>query len=641
MLAPLVSYIAAVFLQCVGKTSFSFPLDHPQTLELRRLRKKAIYAFWHKNQVFLAYNQRGEDVSVLVSKSKDGEYIAQVMKRLGLCPIRGSSSKGGSAALKEIFELLDRGGQIGFTPDGPRGPVQTVHQGVIAAAVYSGAPIIPTAAYCRRKKVFNSWDKFELPLPFGVSVVGHGKPFYLSKDVPQEEAVSRVREALNDIQNSTDRYGEKLPSWAVLFFGFLIYMFYQSLSILLFPLLILGLGFKFGFKRLKQGFFERIFPPQTGSNSKNLFWFHSASIGEWQALRPILREMKKNADRRFLVTVSTPEARALIEKEDPNIQVSMAPLDLFFIVRYWARKLNPKTVFIVETEIWPALFEAVRRRLIPFYVINGRISEKGIKGWKVVPGLSTRLFSGVSFLWARSKEDLDRFIFLGLDPEKGVSVGNLKSDNLTVTSVEDKSHFRFKLTSDEHALLLVGGSTWEGEENFLLKVVSDPSLGFSKIRLILAPRKMGRINEVETIIKNYSVSYDLWSQIKSKRKWESSILLVDTLGDLNNMYKAADMTFVGGSIFPKGGQNPLEPASAATAVFFGPAMSNFKGESELLVTAKAAQVILSEADFRLTLQEMLNNRSRLKEMALYGARVIHSIQGVALKTKNKFEAEFL
>jgi lysophospholipid acyltransferase (LPLAT)-like uncharacterized protein len=218
LLHRLVGFIGCVYLRLVGKTSFIHRLDHPRSLEYRRKKKPAIYAFWHNNQVFLAYDHRNEPVSIMVSKSADGEYIAQVMKWMGLGAVRGSTSRNGTGALREMCQLLKKGRQVGFTPDGPKGPAQTVHGGLIAAARMSGCPIIPTAVAATRKLTFNSWDKFFVPLPFGSVVVAHGEPFYLPRNKSHADSEKEVREALNGIATLAQQEATQIPSWFQSFF---------------------------------------------------------------------------------------------------------------------------------------------------------------------------------------------------------------------------------------------------------------------------------------------------------------------------------------------------------------------------------------------------------------------------------------
>jgi lysophospholipid acyltransferase (LPLAT)-like uncharacterized protein len=204
----------SLYLHFVGATSYIRKLDDPNYLALRRGKQSRIYALWHNTQVFLAYAHRAEGASVMVSQSKDGEYIAQIMQRMKLHAVRGSSSRGGGGALREMIRLVEEGGRVGFTPDGPKGPPQTIHGGVVEAARATGRPIVPTSIASGLKLVFSkSWDKFFVPLPFSRIVVAHGKPFFIDKDLPLEEGKTCVREELNRIRDRAIQTLEDAPSY--------------------------------------------------------------------------------------------------------------------------------------------------------------------------------------------------------------------------------------------------------------------------------------------------------------------------------------------------------------------------------------------------------------------------------------------
>jgi len=214
LLHRLAGWLGACYLHVVGKTSTIQPLDDPDYLTCRKERQPLVYALWHNTQAFLAYAHRGEQASVMVSQSTDGEYIAQVMKRLGLRAVRGSGSRGGGSALREMIHRVQGGGQVGVTPDGPKGPLQTIHGGVIEVARATGRPIIPVSISSRRKVVFaKSWDQFIVPLPFSHIVVAHGKPFFIEPELSLADAQSRVRDALNGIRDAALRALEAAPSY--------------------------------------------------------------------------------------------------------------------------------------------------------------------------------------------------------------------------------------------------------------------------------------------------------------------------------------------------------------------------------------------------------------------------------------------
>jgi len=211
----LAGWAGAAYLHLVGLTSVIQKLDDPEYLACRRRHQPLVYALWHNAQVFLAYAHRGERASVLVSRSKDGEYIAQIMKRLNLKAVRGSSSQGGGAALREMIHQVQEGGRVGFTPDGPKGPLQTIHGGVVEAARATGQPIIAVSISSRRKLVFRkSWDQFFVPLPFSHIVVAHGKPLFIPKELSIENAKSLVRSELNKVRDAALRALVEAPSYA-------------------------------------------------------------------------------------------------------------------------------------------------------------------------------------------------------------------------------------------------------------------------------------------------------------------------------------------------------------------------------------------------------------------------------------------
>src|SRR5262249_23678779 len=152
--------------------------------------------------------------------------------------------------------------------------------------------------------------------------------------------------------------------------------------------------------------------------------------------------------------------------------------------------------------------------------------------------------------------------------------GNMKSDNLHLWSWEEKNRRRKDLFSHADGLLAVAGSTWPGEEESMLRLLEKPFT--KKVRIILAPRRPERFKEVEKILESHPVSWSKWSLAKSIGDWNTDVLLVDTLGDLKDLYATADLAFLGGSLYPRGGQNPLEASASRLALLFGPHMENFK-----------------------------------------------------------------
>ena len=157
-----------------------------------------IYAFWHRNIIPLLLLRKFEKIVILVSSSKDGELIAGPAKVLGYQPVRGSSRRGGSKAVKEIIKLSNRF-SIGVTPDGPKGPKEKIKDGLLYIAYFTHLPIIPVAVDIQREKVFNSWDGFRLPIPFTKINVSYGKPIYIKSKDEVKSKLALVQEVMDKL----------------------------------------------------------------------------------------------------------------------------------------------------------------------------------------------------------------------------------------------------------------------------------------------------------------------------------------------------------------------------------------------------------------------------------------------------------
>ncbi len=158
--------------------------------------RQFILAFWHRHLILMRYAYRGARMSVLVSQSWDGELTAQTLAHLGIETSRGSSSRGGAAALRDLLRRARAGSDLAFTPDGPRGPLRKVQPGVVVAAVLSGLPIVPVAVGATRHKLLRSWDRMLLPLPGARVDVVYGAPFTLSAKIPLAAGAELVEQAL-------------------------------------------------------------------------------------------------------------------------------------------------------------------------------------------------------------------------------------------------------------------------------------------------------------------------------------------------------------------------------------------------------------------------------------------------------------
>lgn len=204
-LRALAPHLAAGWIRLVGLTSRLewHGLEHVRPF--LDAGTPVIFAFWHQRQVSFVWTHRGRDISVLVSRSRDGEVIARTMELMGIPAVRGSSSRGASESTRALLELLERGRCVGITPDGPKGPARKVKNGALYLAQRSGRPIIPiTNASSRRREFARAWDRFQVPLPFSRMSVRHGPPVFVGPHDDLAVKAAELERALDEATRLAD-----------------------------------------------------------------------------------------------------------------------------------------------------------------------------------------------------------------------------------------------------------------------------------------------------------------------------------------------------------------------------------------------------------------------------------------------------
>lgn len=211
MLGALVPPLAYAYVSFVGLTTRMRVRGLEHRDALRAKNQRFVHVFWHQRQVFFTWSHRGDSCDVLVSKSKDGELIARTMRLSNIGACRGSSSRGGAAAAREMMESLDAGRDVGITPDGPRGPAREVKEGALYLAQKRGVPILPiTNALSRRVELSRAWDKFHVPLPFGRAVVRYGEPIWVG---PNDDLAAKAREVKAELDRITELADQEVSAW--------------------------------------------------------------------------------------------------------------------------------------------------------------------------------------------------------------------------------------------------------------------------------------------------------------------------------------------------------------------------------------------------------------------------------------------
>jgi 3-deoxy-D-manno-octulosonic-acid transferase len=322
-------------------------------------------------------------------------------------------------------------------------------------------------------------------------------------------------------------------------------------------------------------------------------WVHALSVGEVASARALLKGLRGQYPEALLLfsastTSGLRQAETLLGREADLILAF--PLDLYWNVKRFIRLLAPDLVVMVETDLWPNFLAALRRYRVPAVLVNGRISADSLARYRRLPRFFAHLFDSFAYLAMQTQAEADNLASLGVAPEKLLVLGNLKYDPLIEKAVGAGGAERFAGLVPLLAgrTVWVAGSTHAGEEELVLQAYGELRRQFPELYLILAPRNPGRCGQVERLAAGMGLRAVLRSRVGTDG---GDLLVLDTMGELAELYSLASMAFVGGSLVPERGHNPLEPAIFGKPVFFGPHMEDFAEiAGELLAVGAAEQV---------------------------------------------------
>jgi 3-deoxy-D-manno-octulosonic-acid transferase len=342
------------------------------------------------------------------------------------------------------------------------------------------------------------------------------------------------------------------------------------------------------------------------ASAKKTLWIHAVSVGEVQAVLRLVRELEATLpNARVLLSTTTRTGQQLARQRLGSGRVFYFPLDLPFSVHRLVNYLQPNLLVLTETEFWPNMLSTCARRGIPVVVVNARISDRSWPRYRRIRHFMQPYLASLSAVLAQSDLDRDRLLALGC---KHVSVsGNLKFDIATGTPAEIVETIRKALPPA--ARVVVAGSTVAGEEPLILSAWSQILATEPRALLILAPRHPERFDEVARLLSLSGLAWQrrsLWAADPTPLT-AGSVLLLDSIGELSSVYSLGTVAFIGGSLVPAGGHNPLEPALYAVPVVMGPYGNNFREIITQMRAADALTVLRSEETLAPTLLALLND----------------------------------
>lgn len=364
-------------------------------------------------------------------------------------------------------------------------------------------------------------------------------------------------------------------------------------------------------------------------------WVHAVSVGEVQAagpLLPLLRQAYPGCP--LVLSTITPGGFQIASRllADGGSVPIYFPLDLRGCVTRALEALRPKALLLMESELWPMTIRLAKARGIRIAVINGRVSLRAFQRYLAIKPLAIGMLRRVDVFLMQSQADADRIIQLGAPAERVHALGNLKWDaslgsRPTPQTVQDTAA---GLGLNGRERLIVAGSTHRGEERIVLDAFRALRASHPEARLILAPRHLERVAEVEALVRRAGFTTIRLSEARGQAPWDAGI--VDAFGQLAVYYGLATVVFIGGSLIPHGGQNPLEAAGLGKPIVFGPFMHNFETITHQLLAHHAARQLTGGEYLAPLLEDLLANPAQAHAMSIRAQELTERFRGAAQRT---------
>jgi 3-deoxy-D-manno-octulosonic-acid transferase len=360
-------------------------------------------------------------------------------------------------------------------------------------------------------------------------------------------------------------------------------------------------------------------------------WVHAVSVGEVNAAVPLVNALRRSRpDLRLLVTTITPTGSERVQALwGDAVEHVYLPYDLPGAVGRFLAHYRPYAALIMETELWPSLLFGCRDAGIPAVILNARLSERSLRGYRVLAPLVARALRTVRMVAAQSRADGERFVRLGAHPEQVAQVGNLKFD---VAVPEDLAGFAARCRAHCGSRpVWIAASTHDDEEPAVIAIHRQLRAQFPDLLLLWAPRHPERFRAVADTARaaGWSVS------TRSRQQWpqaDDAVFVIDTLGELMSFYACADVAFVGGSLQAIGGHNLLEPAATGTAIVTGPHLHNFVEIAQRLEDARALRVAPDAEHVEQALAELLGDPELRARMTAAGRALVETGRGALART---------
>jgi len=360
---------------------------------------------------------------------------------------------------------------------------------------------------------------------------------------------------------------------------------------------------------------------------EQVIWLHAVSVGEVQAAEPLIRTLiEQRPEYSLLVTTVTPTGSARVRELFGNdVAHVYAPYDLPGSVARFLDRVKPRLAVVLETELWPNLFHACRRRNIPLLLVNARLSERSERGYHKLSGLVAQTLACVTRIAAQGEQDAQRFAALGASDAQLAVTGNLKFEQRMAPSLRERAEV-LRREWGSNRPVWIAASTHEGEEVMVLDAFDSILERFDNCLLVLVPRHPERFAAVTLLCRQRGYATRQRSEHKPCTP-HTRVFVGDSMGELPLFYAASDVAFVGGSLVRHGGHNLLEPAALGVPVVSGPHVFNFTEISRLLVDAGGCEIVEDLAALERGVSHWLEDANSRHEAGERGRQAVEKNRG--------------
>lgn len=420
---------------------------------------------------------------------------------------------------------------------------------------------------------------------------------------------------------------------------------FTMVLLLVSPILLFSSRARFGVSQ-KLGFIPRSIKDSIKPNS---IWVHAVSVGEFNAVLPLLKKIKENLpDLPLFVTTTTGTGQAMAkEKAGSFATVAYFPYDMPSSINTWLDAVKPSAFLLIETEIWPGFVYACHKRKIPVMSVNARMSPKSFKSYFKLRFFFKEVLRLFSIIGVQSKAEAERFASVQGSSDNIQIFGNIKLDGLTGHAAQNSTQLKDCLNLEADQFFFTAGSTHEGEEVLVLDafkhLIRNKQEQSPIPKLVIAPRHPERFEHVRNLIKEAGFEPKSFSK-SEKLNTGDHVFLLDTLGKLMEAYSLSQLAFVGGTLVNIGGHNVAEPFAFSVPVVCGPYIQKTRDLANALADIDALTVVSNNEEFKLQVKYLYDNKEEALRKGNLGKNWIDQNLGacdqalVALKKVLKYDS---